>query len=120
MWCPEDNMADYSHILFNKSPLQLCQVGARGGKAYGRKQRARRALIALMPKPPEATPVRPPRQTTAEAVALLDAQFPWLFTPAAPPVRANTPNRAAARTGTPGNRRMRTRLKTRCAEDHGH
>jgi hypothetical protein len=71
-------MADHSHILFNKSPLQLRQVGARGGKAYGRKQRARRALIALMPKPPEATPVRPPRQTTAEAIAKLDAQFPWL------------------------------------------
>ena len=71
-------MADYSHILFNKSPSQLRQVGARGGKAYGRKQRARRALIALMPKPPEATPVRPPRQTTAEAIAMLDAQFPWL------------------------------------------
>ena len=69
-------MADYSHILFHKSPSQLRQVGARGGKAYGRKQRARRALIALMPKPPQA--LRPRQTTTAEAVALLDAQFPWL------------------------------------------
>ncbi len=72
-------MADYSHILFNKSSLQLRQVGARGGKAYGRNQRARRALIALMPTPPAAVPLCAAiRQTTAEAVAMLDAQFPWL------------------------------------------
>ena len=71
-------MADYSHILFNKSPSQLRQVGARGGKAYGRKQRARRALIALMPKPSQTRLLRPPRQTTADAIAMLDAQFPWL------------------------------------------
>ena len=70
-------MADYSHILFDKTPEQLRSLGARGGRAHGRNQRARRALIALMPKPPQAGPLRP-RQTTAEAVALLDAQFPWL------------------------------------------
>jgi hypothetical protein len=71
-------MADYSHILFNKSPSQLRIAGARGGRAYGRKQRARRALIALMPKPSQTRLLRPPRQTTAEAVAILDARFPWL------------------------------------------
>jgi hypothetical protein len=72
-------MADYSHIFFNKSPLQLRLVGARGGKAHGRNQRARRALIALMPTPPQAAPLCAAiRQTTAEAVALLEAQFPWL------------------------------------------
>ncbi len=68
-------MADYSHIFFNKSPLQLRLVGARGGKAHGRNQRARRALIALMPTPPQAAPLCAAiRQTTAEAVALLEAQ----------------------------------------------
>jgi hypothetical protein len=72
-------MTNYPYILFNKSPLQLRSLGARGGKAYGRNQRARRALIALMPTPPEAVPQHTePRQTTAEAVAILDAQFPWL------------------------------------------
>ena len=72
-------MADYSHILFNKAPSQLRLLGARGGKAYGRNQRARRALIALLPVPPIAAPPSPaPRQTTAEAIAVLDAQFPWL------------------------------------------
>jgi len=73
-------MADYSHILFNKSPSQLRLIGARGGKAHGRKQRAHRSLIALMPKPPQAGPLRP-HQTTAEAVAMLEAQFPWLRCP---------------------------------------
>jgi hypothetical protein len=69
-------MADYSHILFNKSPMQLRLLGARGGKAYGRNQRLRRALL---PTPPQAVPPRAvTRQTTAEAVAVLDAQFPWL------------------------------------------
>jgi hypothetical protein len=69
-------MADYSHILFNKSPLQLRLIGARGGKAYGRNQRARRAR---MPMPPPALPWRAAHQeTTATAITLLDAQFPWL------------------------------------------
>jgi len=69
-------MADYSHILFNKSPLQLRLLGARGGRAYGRNQRARRAL---MPTPPAPIPGRAaPQETTAQAIAVLDAQFPWL------------------------------------------
>jgi hypothetical protein len=70
-------MADYSHILFNKSPLQLRLLGARGGKAFGRNQRLRRALL---PTPPPATPSLPavPRHTVADAVAALDARFPWL------------------------------------------
>ena len=69
-------MADSSYILFNKSPLQLRNLGARGGRAYGRNLRARRALT---PTPPPAAPLpAAPRQTAAEAVAVLDAQFPWL------------------------------------------
>jgi hypothetical protein len=66
----------YPYALFNKSPLQLRRIGALGGKAHGRNQRARRAL---MPTPPNATPLRSAaRQSTADAVAILDAQFPWL------------------------------------------
>ena len=72
-------MADHSHILFNKSPMQLRALGARGGRAYGRNQRARRARLALMPAPSPAAPLcAAPATTAAEAVALLDAQFPWL------------------------------------------
>ena len=71
-------MMDYSYILFNKSPAQLRLLGARGGKAFGRNQRARRALL---PRPPAAVPPPAmPRQTTAEAIAQLDRQFPWLCT----------------------------------------
>src|ERR1700724_3447507 len=66
-----------SRRLFNKSPLQLRLIGARGGRAFGRNQRLRRALL------PTAPPAAVPRRaallpTTAEAIALLDAQFPWL------------------------------------------
>ena len=75
----KDTMTNYPHILFNKSPFQLRQIGARGGRAYGRNQRARRALLALLPGlPPTVPPCAKPRPTAAEAVALLDAQFPWL------------------------------------------
>ena len=66
----------YPNALFNKSPLQLRRIGALGGKAYARNQRARRAS---MPTPPPATPLgSAPRQSTAEAVAALDALFRWL------------------------------------------
>src|ERR1039458_635701 len=73
MWCREHTMTEYPYILFNKSPEQLRHLGACGGRAYGRNQRARRALVAA---PPEAVP--PPavsRQTAAEAIHLLDTQF---------------------------------------------
>jgi hypothetical protein len=84
-------MADYSHILFNKSPLQLRLLGARGGRAYGRNQRARRALLPL---PPAAVPWRaPPQETTATAIALLDAQFPWLRCAQRRPDRNQPPRR---------------------------
>ena len=69
-------MTEYPYILFNKSPEQLRQLGASGGRANARNQRARRALIAT---PPEAEPAPAiPQQTTAEAIHLLDTQFPWL------------------------------------------
>jgi hypothetical protein len=69
-------VTNYPYILFNKSPLQLRLLGARGGRAYGRNQRARRAR---MPPPPPAVPLpAAPQETTAQAIAVLDAQFPWL------------------------------------------
>jgi hypothetical protein len=72
-------MTNYPYVLFNKSPLQLRDIGARGGRAYGRNQRARRALLSRMPALPPPVPLRAmPEPTAAEAVAMLDAQFPWL------------------------------------------
>jgi hypothetical protein len=62
--------------IFNKTLEQLRLVGARGGRAFGRNERARRAL---MPASSEAaTPRLPARQTTADAIASLDRQFSWL------------------------------------------
>ena len=69
-------MTQYPYILFNKSPEQLRRLGARGGRAFGRNQRARRALAAT---PPIALPPRAVRpETAAKAIHLLDTQFPWL------------------------------------------
>ena len=69
-------MTEFPYILFNKTPEQLRHLGARGGKAYGRNQRARRALAATPPEtvPPPAVP----RKTAAQAIHSLDTQFPWL------------------------------------------
>ena len=71
-------MTDNSHILFNKTPLQLRSVGARGGRACQRNWRARRDRIALLPMPSPVSLCAAPTQTTAEAIASLDARFPWL------------------------------------------
>jgi len=51
-------MTEYPYILFNKSPEQMRHLGARGGRAYGRNQRARRALVATSPEavPPPVVP----------------------------------------------------------------
>ena len=69
-------MADPSYILFNKTLEQARRLGARGGRAYACNQRARRAR---MPVPLPTVPLRlAPRETMAEAIAVLDAQFPWL------------------------------------------
>ncbi len=63
-------------ILFNKSPEQMHRLGACGGRAYGRNQRARRAIVRT---PPEVVPPRAvPRETVAQAIHVLDAQSPWL------------------------------------------
>jgi hypothetical protein len=68
-------MADHFYI-FNTSPEQLRRLGARGGRAYGRNQRARRALLATPPR--TVPPLAAPLATTAESIAVLDARFPWL------------------------------------------
>jgi hypothetical protein len=77
MWCPENTMTYYPHILFNKSPEQLRRLGAWGGRAYGRNQRARRRAVAP-PGPPVERPPALRWETAAEAISALDARFPWL------------------------------------------
>ena len=66
------------YILFSKSMQQCRQLGARGGRAFARNQRLRRlACLRSVPdsamRQDDAT-----RETAAEAIAMLDAQFPWL------------------------------------------
>ena len=46
------------------------------GRAYGRNQRARRALSR--PPPANVPPRAATRTPIAESIALLDARFPWL------------------------------------------
>jgi len=72
----EREVTSYPYILFNKSPQQLRRLGACGGKANARNQRARRALE---PTPLPPVPLRPiPGETATQAITVLDTQFPWL------------------------------------------
>jgi hypothetical protein len=70
-------MTTDSHLLFNQTPESLRRIGARGGRAAGRTRRARReANLTLMRAAPE---IALPAETAAQAIAVLDAQFPWLI-----------------------------------------
>jgi len=72
----EQTMTEFPYILFNKSLEQLRHLGACGGRAYSRNQRARRALRPMPPPPMPLTPSE--TETTAAAIRALDTQFPWL------------------------------------------
>src|ERR1700682_6182499 len=72
-----DTMTHHPYLLFNQSPEELRRIGARGGRAYGRNQRARRQAQLHRPLEAIQRPV-PHVETTAEAIAALDAQFAWL------------------------------------------
>lgn len=62
-------------ILFNKTIDQCRIIGARGGRAHTRNLRMRK-----MHSPAQPAEVPGPRlETAAEAIALLDRQFPWLI-----------------------------------------
>ena len=69
-------MTDFSYLLFHQTPEQLRRIGARGGKARARNRRLRLAHHAAPSPHPTHPPV--PVQTAAQAIAALDAQFPWL------------------------------------------
>jgi len=63
-------------ILFNQSIESLRRIGARGGKACAR-NRARRNAAAQVPAASRPVIVIP-IETTAQAIARLEAQFPRL------------------------------------------
>jgi len=64
-------------ILFNQTPDSLRRIGARGGRAWARNRRLRQRIHVLVGQS-LAEPALPARETTAAAIATLDAQFPWL------------------------------------------
>ena len=62
-------------ILFNKTIDQCRIIGTLGGRARARNLRMRRLRTAA-----KTAEVPAPRlETTVEAIALLDLQFPWLI-----------------------------------------
>ena len=72
-------MAHDVYYQFIQAPEQARRVGARGGKATARNRRAR--LDGASPSGEESkNEASPPchYETTAAAIARLDAQYPWL------------------------------------------
>jgi hypothetical protein len=73
-------MANDVYYEFLQTPQQTRRVGARGGKATARNRRERLEGAPTgqqEPQPGGAAPVH--LETTAAAIATLDAQFPWLL-----------------------------------------
>jgi hypothetical protein len=63
-------------LLFHQTAEQLRRVAARGGRTTARNRRAR--LRTTAPPRLPALPPPPHPETTAAAIAALEAQFPWL------------------------------------------
>ena len=69
-------MTHTPYALFRQTPQQLRRAGARGGKATARNRRAR--LSSAGPPLRETPASKTSAETTADAIAALDVQFPWL------------------------------------------
>jgi len=70
-----DITTHHSAFLFHQTAAQVRRSGQRGGRATARNRRLRAAVAAPQD---EVAPVERPDETAAEAIAVLDAQFPWL------------------------------------------
>ena len=67
------------YYQFLQHPGQARRAGARGGKATVRNRRERLdRTSAEVPEPEAGTVLAGPFESTAAAIALLDAQYPWL------------------------------------------
>jgi hypothetical protein len=72
-------MSQEVYYQFNAPPGQARRAGARGGQATVRNRRERRDRTpAEVPEPQAGTVIRVHSESTAAAIALLDAQYPWL------------------------------------------
>jgi hypothetical protein len=69
-------MTHSPYLLFHQTPAQLRRVAARGGRVSARNRR--RKMRATAPPPWAVSPTEPRAETVAQAIAALDAQFPWL------------------------------------------
>jgi hypothetical protein len=72
-----DTMTHSPYLLFQQTPAQLRRVAARGGRATARNRRARMRAATPPRLPAVAQPQLHP-ETAAQAIAVLDSQFPWL------------------------------------------
>src|ERR1700704_2157144 len=67
------------YYQFIATPGQARRAGARGGKATVRNRREfLHSTSATVPEPDTGTALQGSREPTAAAIALLDAQSPWL------------------------------------------
>jgi hypothetical protein len=67
------------YYQFMQTPGQARRAGARGGKATVRNRRQRLdGTAAEGPQPEAEAPRQVPLESTAAAILLLDAQYPWL------------------------------------------
>jgi len=71
-------MSHEVYYQFPQLPGQARRAGARGGKATARNRRERPEGTAETPEPEAGAAPQGPFETTAAAIALLDAQYPWL------------------------------------------
>ena len=72
-------MAKEVYYQFLQTPEQLRRLGARGGKTTARHWRERRSEVVAEAAPAATEfPAPAPWETTAEAIARLDAEYPWL------------------------------------------
>ena len=90
-------------FLFNQTAEQMRRIGARGGRTHARNCQARQRAAGAGQRE-TAVPVAPPRETTTQAVAVLDAQFAWLR-------GAEKPGRQR-RTGLPNSAQRQARQGT--------
>src|SRR5260370_4701339 len=73
-------MSHEVYYQFPQTPGQARRVGARGGKTTARNRRERQDAAAAELAEPLLSEAEPqvPLETTAAAIALLDAEYPWL------------------------------------------
>jgi hypothetical protein len=64
---------------FTQRPEHTRRIGAHGGRAAARNRRERLRTAVLLTPPYEVeAPSECEQETVAAAIAILDAQFPWL------------------------------------------